>query len=148
VNWEAISTISEVIGAIAVVVSLIYLAVQVKQNTKLMRATAKQSLTEASQGMIYKMSEHPDLWVKLMSGTDPSSPEEDAQMSLLMRAMYRGFESQCYQHEAGLIEEPEWQALSNSIIQLTAMPGINRYWQQLKPHMSERLQRIIDGSSE
>lgn len=144
-NWEAISTVAEVIGAIAVVVSLIYLAVQVKQNTRLMRATAKQSLTEATQNMIFKMSEYPDCWVKLMSGEEPSSPEEDARMSLLMRAMYRGFESQCYQHEAGLIEEPEWKALKTAIVQLTELPGANRYWLQLKPHMSERLQNIIDG---
>jgi hypothetical protein len=33
-NWDAISTIAEVVGAAAVVVSLIYLAVQIQQNTK------------------------------------------------------------------------------------------------------------------
>ena len=33
-NWEAVSTIAEVIGAVAVVVSLVYLAVQIRQNTR------------------------------------------------------------------------------------------------------------------
>ena len=37
-NWEAIGTIAEVVGAIAVVLSLIYVATQIKQNTEASRA--------------------------------------------------------------------------------------------------------------
>lgn len=33
-NWEAISTIAEIVGATAVVVSLIYLAAQIRQNNR------------------------------------------------------------------------------------------------------------------
>lgn len=33
-NWEAIGTLAEVVGAAAVVVSLVYLAVQIRQNTR------------------------------------------------------------------------------------------------------------------
>ncbi|MGD8810077.1 MAG: hypothetical protein PVG24_10755 [Gammaproteobacteria bacterium] len=33
-NWEAIGTLAEVVGAVAVVVSLVYLAVQIRQNTR------------------------------------------------------------------------------------------------------------------
>ena len=33
-NWEAIGTVAEVVGAVAVVVSLIYLAIQIRQNTR------------------------------------------------------------------------------------------------------------------
>jgi hypothetical protein len=33
-NWQAIGTIAEVVGAAAVVVSLVYLAVQIRQNTR------------------------------------------------------------------------------------------------------------------
>ena len=69
----------DVIGAIAVVVSLIYLAVQIRQNNLLMRATAKQSLTEASQNMIYKMSDYPECWVKLMSGEEPATTRSDGE---------------------------------------------------------------------
>jgi len=33
-NWEIITAIGEIIGALAVVISLIYLAKQIRQNTK------------------------------------------------------------------------------------------------------------------
>jgi hypothetical protein len=40
-NWEAASTIAEIVGAIAVVVSLIYLSAQIRQNTRQVEAQAK-----------------------------------------------------------------------------------------------------------
>lgn len=47
-NWEAISAISDIVGAVAVVISLVYVAAQIRQNTKMARSGAKQSLTEAA----------------------------------------------------------------------------------------------------
>jgi len=40
-NWEAVSTIAEVIGAVAVVASLIYLAIQIRQNTRQVEQQAR-----------------------------------------------------------------------------------------------------------
>jgi hypothetical protein len=44
-NWEAIGAIGELFGALAVVLTLIYLATQVRQNTLAMRVAAKQEIT-------------------------------------------------------------------------------------------------------
>ena len=144
-NWEAVSAVGEIIGAVAVVISLIYVAAQIRQNTQMMRSTAKQSLTEATQGLIYKLIDHSEEWVKLTTGEKPSSREEDARMSLLVRATLRGFESQCYQFEAGLLEENEWRALRQAIRDICGMPGFQKYWAQLKPHMSERLRLVVES---
>lgn len=111
----------------------------------MMRTAAKQGLTEATQNFIYTAIDKSEEWVKLTSGDEPSTPEEDARMSLLVRAMLRGFESQCYQYESGLLEDKEWRALQAAIRDLCALPGINKYWRQLKPHMSERLNKIVEG---
>ncbi len=144
-NWEAISAISEIVGAIAVVITLIYVAMQIGQNTKMMRSGAKQSLTATTQNLIYKAIDNSAEWVKLTTGDEPATPEEDTRMSLLVRAMLRGFESQCYQYEAGLLEKNEWYALRTAIKDICALPGVNRYWEQLRPHMSERLQKVVDS---
>src|SRR5262249_2263574 len=47
VNWEAIGAISEAFGAAGVVVSLIYLGVQIRQNTRSVQAATFQSVSEA-----------------------------------------------------------------------------------------------------
>jgi hypothetical protein len=39
-NWAAIGAIGEIVGAVAVVVTLAYLAIQVRQNTRMMQREA------------------------------------------------------------------------------------------------------------
>jgi hypothetical protein len=49
-NWIAIGTIAEVIGAVAVVASVIYLAFQVRENT---RRSAEQTMATAIDAFNY-----------------------------------------------------------------------------------------------
>ncbi len=43
-NWEAIGAIGEIVGAVAVVITLLYLASQTRQNTKATHAQATASV--------------------------------------------------------------------------------------------------------
>ena len=45
-NWEAIGAIGELLGALAVVVSLLYLAVQIRQNSRIVKGTSVQAITQ------------------------------------------------------------------------------------------------------
>ena len=47
-NWNAIAAVGELAGAVAVVVSLLYLARQISQNTRAMRRTASHDAVEGS----------------------------------------------------------------------------------------------------
>ena len=42
-NWEAIGAIGEIVGAVAVVLTVGYLAVQIRQNTRSVRAATHHS---------------------------------------------------------------------------------------------------------
>ena len=48
-NWEAIGAFGEVLGALAVFLTLIYLAVQVRQHTKSMEESRKVELSRNAQ---------------------------------------------------------------------------------------------------
>ena len=45
-NWEAVGAVGEIVGAIAVVITLIYLARQMRQNSSALRSTTAQSANE------------------------------------------------------------------------------------------------------
>ena len=57
-DWNAISAVAEVIAAIAVVMSLIYLAVQIKDNTRHLDRTVQATRTQS----IYEICEGFDRW--------------------------------------------------------------------------------------
>jgi heme/copper-type cytochrome/quinol oxidase subunit 1 len=60
-QWEAVSAIGEIIAAIAVVVSLVYLAVQIRQNTKIVAANTFQSICGASSDITMRIAASPEL---------------------------------------------------------------------------------------
>ena len=43
-NWDAVAALAELLAALAVVASLVYLAVQVRQNTRQARLAAQHSM--------------------------------------------------------------------------------------------------------
>ena len=45
-NWEAIGAIGSILGAIGVIVTLVYLAAQIQQNSITTKADIRQSLAE------------------------------------------------------------------------------------------------------
>jgi len=56
-NWEAIGAVGETIGATAVVITLFYLAVQLRQNTRQVKHSAVATEIAAYQDMIGRISE-------------------------------------------------------------------------------------------
>jgi hypothetical protein len=46
VNWEAISAIGQIVGAFAVVISLIYLAGEIRSNARSARVASERSLVQ------------------------------------------------------------------------------------------------------
>lgn len=47
VNWEAVGAIGQVVGAVAVVISLIYLATEVRSNARETPLASMRSLSDA-----------------------------------------------------------------------------------------------------
>ena len=52
VNWSMVSTLIEQVGAVVLVVSLLYVAVQIKQDTKAALASPRQGLLAAGLGPV------------------------------------------------------------------------------------------------
>jgi len=58
VNWEAIGAVGEIIGAAAVVVTLVYVAVQVRLNTRSMDESRELALAQAYENRSQAASQH------------------------------------------------------------------------------------------
>lgn len=72
-NWDAIAAVGELIGAVAVVISLLYLASQIRTSNKAARhAASREIMVEYSQiyGQLATNLETAELWLRVCSN-DP-----------------------------------------------------------------------------
>ncbi len=74
-NWDAIGAVGDFVGGAAVIVTLAYLALQVRASTKESEASAF-TVTGAQMNLIRsQLMEHVEVWVKGNSGSELSAPE-------------------------------------------------------------------------
>jgi hypothetical protein len=143
-NWSAIGAVGEALGAIAVLVSLIYLARQIHQNTQMMRSTVRQQLAAASQEAVFRVAEYADIVAKTVVGDD-LTPVESIRARLLLRATFRGWENYAYQYEQGLLDPSEWRGLRETMRSMTAFPFVREEWLSTRHEYSNVLQKTLDA---
>jgi hypothetical protein len=106
-NWEAIGTVAEVIGAVAVVLSLIYVAAQIKHNTEVSRAHSINQINSQYGALMSQIALNEDLariYRKATQGLD-LDPDETVRYTAYLSAFFAFIEEIFLLHRAGTYEE-------------------------------------------
>ena len=144
-NWEAISAIAEVIGVIAIVVSLIYVSIQIKQNTRVARAATRQAISESTENLgsdLIANGEIAAIFVKHMSGEE-LTPVENLRLQARCYRDFQHWENIHYQFDEGLVSNDQWQGFRKNLSSLLAIQAYREYWDHESTHYSEAFQSEI-----
>ena len=110
-NWEAAGAVGEIVGAFAVVLTLIYLAIQIRHSIRATKALVRESATNSMVQDIRATYQDKDLlsaYVKLQNGESLSNTEEYC-VRQESAAWLRTYENMHYQYRKGFLDEEEWQ---------------------------------------
>ncbi|MGE0278957.1 MAG: hypothetical protein AB7R40_26490 [Nitrospiraceae bacterium] len=113
-NWDAISAISEAVSVIAVIASLVYVAVQVKQNSQeihLNTETAKVAAYHQAIEQVASAWMQPEFAIlneKYQTAPDSLSSEEKSRLRVLWSATLSGHEIAFELYKKGQIDEALW----------------------------------------
>ena len=107
-NWQVAAAISEVVGAIAVIVSLIYLAFQVRQNTRALRGATLDAITNHQQDELRWSADMAPIWKKVFQSPDDLTFEESWQASEWLNAAFTARQNEYFQFRHGLLDEEVW----------------------------------------
>ena len=111
-NWDALGAIAELIGASAVLVTLIYLAVQTRDNAKVMRSRAiwdaQVSFVEVNETLSGDGAVA-NLVYKVLSDPDGLTERETYQLHRFCRGWFQRMEAQFALYKAGILDEEVWQ---------------------------------------
>lgn len=149
-NWDALGAIGEIIGATAVVITLVYLAVQVRQNTKSVRTSTLLANSDLWASLFCSLAEKDTAaaYATGMLGRADIKPIHYTQFFLMCRAMFVAFENQYYQYRHGTLDESTYLGYERSITtQLISMPGFRIWWTQscdvFSPEFVEHVEAMI-----
>ena len=125
-NWEAIAAVGEILGATAVLVTLIYLAVQIRQNTATVATATYESVMTGFNDVNVVVASHPALASLLDRGSqDPNllNAEETVQLNFLLRCYANQWWKLFKLHERGNLPASEWSVFAREAAQFFEQPG-------------------------
>ncbi|MBW2396531.1 MAG: hypothetical protein JRG95_19955 [Deltaproteobacteria bacterium] len=128
-----LGNIGETIGGIAVLVTLAYLALQIRQNTRTMRAASHHSANQLGVQINLALGSNPEVARVLMKGameTPAPEPHEQLMFHLLMRANFSGAEDFYIQAREGLLEPEMWESRRRSMQRYLHQPGVRTWWER------------------
>ncbi len=128
---QDLGNIGEFVGAIGVVVSLIYLAVQIRQNTATVRLNSTTAHAQAVQTAAFKISESSDmnkLWWSGLANRAALEDDDKRRWDGLMSGQLLVLEQAWRFHEEGVVDDVTWEPQRSGIAWLAHSPGFIDYW--------------------
>ena len=148
INWEALGAIGELIAAVGVIGSLLYLAVQVRANTKTVRASTYHGMVDMAQGFSLLLGSDAgtaSTFTKGLADPDNLTPAEMAQFTYLLHALIRQLENGHYQVNQGTMDLELWEGWTETMRSIVGSPGGLRMWPTVRPRLRPSFVEFVEG---
>jgi hypothetical protein len=145
-DWQMVGALAEVLGAIGVILTLIFLTLQIRQNTKALRGASYQaaiaSVSEVSRE-IGLNQDAADIVLRGNRSPDQLSEIEWVRYSALNVALMRNFENTFYQYRSGMIEADAWQGWRQAILAQFFAPGTQKWYTENRSRYHPAFQKFL-----
>jgi hypothetical protein len=135
VTIQDLGSIGELVAAIATLATLIYLATQVRQNTRALKSATFQNISGEMGKNVELIVTNADLAAIMVKGNaDPTSltAEERLRYSSMLVASFRRLESVYVQHKLGSIDEELKEGFEISLMSVLKIPFGEQWWASAK----------------
>jgi hypothetical protein len=153
VNLQKWALIGEISGAVAVVVSLLFVGYQLKQsneqaaqNTRALQLAAYQQLIEGISDFNILTIENTKLRTarrKLEDGEQLDSDEKDVINAFIYLA-YRNGDLAYMQYQQEIIDEERLRSGLGLLVNLLYLPSVQSHWIQARAGFTEEYQAFVD----
>jgi len=130
---ENLGNIGEFVSGLAVVVSLLYVAYELRSSTRTVRASSAALSQDSLASINDLLASNPELagiWARAGErGTlEGLKPDEALRVVVFLRANMQRFESMYFRYEAGLLEERIWKVRREWLAGFLLNPLVAEWW--------------------
>ena len=126
-SWEAIGAMGSLLGAISVLLTLLYLAKQIKENSKLLTTSVYQTAVDGYNEMASMFLENPELARNLLMDRHAQLSEVDAyKLNLILRVYLNQGLKLFKLYEAGIFPEEDWLLRAAEVKQVINQTAFSR----------------------
>jgi hypothetical protein len=143
---EDLAKFASVVSALAIVTSAIYASIQIRHNTRAVRATAFQQVVNSFAEISFDIARDKELVdLYLRGGREyPTLTElERARYSFMLLSFLRRAENVLFQSSTHLLVGEHWAGIRNSIESILAPPGARACWSEIENRMNPDFRAFV-----
>ncbi len=129
-NWDAIGAVGELIGGLAVIATLIYLAAQIRQNTAMITAQTVQASVDATQRTLLFRAEHGELRAILRKAREDETLTRDEfeVLATYLQAAFMNFQARLQHNVRGVFDASVNESYEHILRDYLEQPYVQRWW--------------------
>lgn len=143
---EELARFATIVSAMAIVVSAVYASIQIRHNTRAVRASAFQQVIDSFASISFDIARDKALVeVYLRAGRDYASLNEveRAQYSLMLLSFLRRAENVLFQSNTRLLTSEHWSGIRKSIKAILAPPGARACWGEIGDRLNPDFRAFV-----
>jgi len=141
VTLSELGSLGEFISGLAVVVTLVYLALQIRHNTRAVRSNMHQDMIESTLRIAESVSDNADVGRIVLRADeeyDALTAVERIRFEAYAERVFSNFESVFYSYRNSMIEQDLWESWESSYLDDIERNSLRRFWQEQRPlHLSD-----------
>jgi len=155
---QVLGNLGEFIGSFVVLVTVIYLAIQVRHTRLSVQSSSWQNGINQIIDWNFRLAGDEallEIFHRGMGDPDSLTSEEQLRLSMVLASFLHQFHKWYLDNEKGLVEEKAWLGEANSMITVLSTPGGSRWWKEFgipftpefRAYVDERLSKVQQGGS-
>lgn len=147
-NWEIVAAIAELLSAIGVLLTLVYLAMQIRENTRGLQSASYESVLEGPRDRYFlPMAKEPDLadiFARGLNSLDQLDEKENRRFFYLMYEQLFQMQQVMHLRERDLIPQVDYDAWLDYTASLIKTPGGGAMWLHCEKVITPTLGNLIN----
>src|SRR5213080_84665 len=131
-NWEMLAAMGQLAAVCVGIPSLIYLAVQIREQTKERRQSAVNALTVQWGDLTKSLHDNAEFVAIYLRGVQ-SFNDLDAvsklRFSAFLNRFFKNFQAMYFSHCDGVLDASSWGEVERTMSDVVAYPGVRQWWE-------------------
>ncbi len=145
-NLESVFFITQIVAAIAVIISLFYVAYEVRHNTKALRLSTYQSVVDSSMKILHSLYSSNETAIFyhrcLFENAELNGPEK-LRWHAVMITLYRHWDNLLYQNLKGSLEDEMWLSYDRTMTKYLEYKSWADWFKTNSKLFSTNLQQLV-----
>lgn len=126
-NTSKLADISEIVSSIAIVITLIFLTVQMKQNTDAIQANSRHTIITTDMDILTEGISYPSIEQSMYK--QELTEDEKIQLEWWLIKLCRTREHQWFQYQSGLLDENTWKSYLTGLSRNLSFARTRGWWE-------------------